>query len=707
MFSFSDPITKVTGIKTYHANKLHGLGIQTVEDLLYHFPHRYEDFTQFKTISTLQVGETVTTRGKVHSIKMSRTWKRRMTITEAFIEDDSGTIKAVWFNNPLPIRMLSSGKYVQLSGKIAKDKKGMLHFQHPNFEIISKKQLNQSEDSSSAPENTNTGKLVPIYPKTQGLTSYWFRRVVKKTLAQTKVLEFIPKDVLETQKHIGLELALDNVHFPNDQKEVQASRKRFAFEKMFLLQLKALQAKKDWEGNSAASIPFDEKFIKSFVSSLPFKLTDAQKKTAWQIIKDLEKPRPMNRLLEGDVGSGKTVVATMAALSATHTNHQVALLAPTEVLATQHFNSISELLKNHACCCGLLTAASCKVDDLTCTKARIKKKIKDGSVHFVIGTHAILQKDVSFSDLSLIIIDEQHRFGVSQRAHLQQQALQLDDGTTVTVPHLLTMTATPIPRTLSLALFGNLDLSIIDEYPKGRRSIITKIIPPKGREQVYQFVKKEILNGRQVFIIYPLVEESSKMSELKAATEEHKRLQNEIFPDYSLGLLHGRLKPKEKEKIMKDFKNKKYNILVSTSVVEVGVDVPNATIMIIEGAERFGLAQLHQFRGRVGRDKHQSYCFLFTSDIAPDTTRRLRVLSSTNDGFKISQEDMKLRGPGQFLGTLQSGTPDIAMESLTDVKTIEKARLIAEKILETSPSLNKFPLLKKQIAKFRSSLHLE
>ena len=707
MLAFSDPITKIVGTKAYYSKRLNNLGIQTVEDLLYHFPHRYEDFSQFKTISAIQAGETITTRGKVCSIKTSRTWKRRMTITEAFIEDDTGTIKAVWFNNPLPVKFLSSGKCVQLSGKTAEDKKGVIHFQHPNFEIISKKQLTQPTDNPQAAGNTSTGKLVPVYPETQGLTSYWLRRVIKKTLSQTKIIEFIPKNILDTQKHIELQLALSGIHFPNDHKEAHVSRKRFAFEKMFLLQLKALQAKKDWESNSAAPVSFDEKFIKSFVSSLPFELTDAQKKAAWQIIKDLEKTRPMNRLLEGDVGSGKTVVAAMAVLSAIHAGHQVALLAPTEVLAIQHFNNISGLFKNQACCCGLLTAANCKVNDSTYTKTRLKKKIEDGSIHFVIGTHAILQKDVSFSDLSLIIIDEQHRFGVNQRAHLQQQALQLDDGAETTVPHLLTMTATPIPRTLSLALFGNLDLSIIDEYPKGRKNIITKIIPPEGREQVHQFVKKEISHGKQAFIVYPLVEESSKMTEIKAATEEHERLQKNIFADQSLGLMHGRMKSKEKEETMQRFKNKEFDILVSTSVVEVGVDVPNATIMIIEGAERFGLAQLHQFRGRVGRDKYQSYCFLFTSDTAPDTTKRLRVLSSTNDGFKISQEDMKLRGPGHFLGTLQSGMPDIAMESLTDIKAIQAARIEAQHVLAADEDLKQLPLLRKQLQRLESRIHWE
>ncbi|MEA2007464.1 MAG: ATP-dependent DNA helicase RecG [Patescibacteria group bacterium] len=706
MFSFSDPIVQIPNIKKYHITRLQGLGIFTVEDLLYHFPSRYEDFTTKKKISSISSKETITTIGKLISIKSSRTWKRKMSITEAVIEDKTGSIKAVWFNNPLPVKFLTKGKYIQLSGKTKKDKKGVLHFQHPNFEIVSKNQLFEKETTSDQ-KGTNTGKLIAIYPETQGLNSYFLRRTIQKVFHQTKIIDFIPSDILKRESLLSLKKSLHGIHFPDTPETSQKARKRLSFEKMLLLQIKTLQAKKDWDKNTSNPISFDEKFIKSFVSSLPFQLTNAQKKAAWQMIKDLEKTKPMNRLLEGDVGSGKTVVAAIAALSATHANHQVALLAPTEVLATQHFNGISKLLEKFDVSCALLTGASCKIKKKICKKDHLKKKISENNVNLVIGTHAILQKDVFFKNLSLVIIDEQHRFGVNQRAHLQQQALQLEDGSKNAVPHLLTMTATPIPRSLSLALFGNLDLSIIDEYPKGRKNIITKTIPPQGRNQVYQFVKNEVSAEKQVFIIYPLVEESSKMNEIKAATQEYDKLRKEIFPKQSLGLIHGRMKSKEKEKVMEDFKNKNFDILISTSVIEVGVDIPNATIMIVEGAERFGLAQLHQFRGRVGRDKHQSYCFLFTSDNAPETTRRLNILSKTNDGFKISQEDMRLRGPGQFLGTLQSGNPDIAMESLSDIKTIESARTCAKQILAVDQTLTKLPLLKNKAERLHSHVHWE
>lgn len=698
MFAFSDPVTKIPKIGTKISNKLSGLGIITIEDLLYHFPHRYEDFSTFKIIGELAIGETVTIQGQIEDIKTKRTWKKRMTITECYLKDDTGTIKAVWFNNPLPVKFLSQGKFVQLSGKVVLSRDNEPHLQHPNFEIIKKTDLGEIQTKSAS-----SGGLASIYPETLGLNSYWFRRIIKQVLSQTKIEEFLPQDVIKDQKLVDLKNALENIHFPKASKDAERAKKRFAFEKMFLIQLKALQVKKDWDANQAVSIKFDEKTVKKFVDSLPFKLTDAQKKTSWQIIQDLGEKTPMNRLLEGDVGSGKTVVAVMAILSVINRGHQVALLAPTEVLAVQHFDVIKDLLKDHEV--ALLTSSQKKSSGSG--KNDLKKAVNKGEIDVVIGTHAILQKKVGFKNLALVIIDEQHRFGVNQRAHLQQKAARLDDGKKKTIPHLLTMTATPIPRTLSLAIFGNLEFSIIDEFPKGRKQIKTSVVGKSGRAQVYQFIEKEIKSGRQVFVICPLVEESSKITEVKAATEELIRLQKKVFLKFTLGLLHGKMKPKEKNRIMSAFKDKKIDILVSTSVVEVGVDIPNATIMMIEGAERFGLAQLHQFRGRVGRGKHQSYCFLFTSDNAPDSTSRLRAMEKTNDGFKIAEADLKLRGPCQFMGTLQSGLPDVAMESLSDVKTIQAARDQAQRIIAFDPKLKKFPLLKEQVEKLDTITHWE
>ncbi len=723
MLQFSNSAIKAPRINKTQAKKLEKLNILTIEDLLYHFPSRYDDFSFHKKIDEIGIDEMVTIKGKVIDIKTSTSWKKRMKITEVYIEDETGNIKATWFHFFKPLMYLRKGKYVQFSGKTSIDKKGELHLQHPNFEIIPKSQIKTEEDQvivldDEKSKNTNTGTLVPIYPETKGITSFWLRSTIQKTLENCEISEFIPGDILKSQKLENLENSLWNIHFPKKLEESEIAKKRFAFEKMFLLQLKNLQDKKNRDSLAAPEIPFEERFVKNFVKSLPFVLTDAQKKVAWQIIKDLGKNVPMNRLLEGDVGSGKTVVAVIAIISVANGGRQSALLAPTEVLAIQHYEGISKFLSNFNFCqakknkknkClsfnhAILTASQSKFNGEKISKPKLKKLIEDGEVDFVVGTHAILQKTVKFKNLGLVIIDEQHRFGVNQRAYLQQ-ITQKENGKLT--PHLLTMTATPIPRTLSLAVFGNLDLSIIDVMPSGRKKIITKVVNPASREQVYEFVRKEVKGGRQVFVICPLVEESSKITEVKAVTEEQKKLQEKIFPDLKVALLHGKMKPKEKDETMKDFKNKKFDIVVSTSVVEVGVDVPNATIMLIEGAERFGLSQLHQFRGRVGRGEFQSYCFLFTSNNVANSTARLKAMEKTNDGFKIAEEDMKLRGPGQFMGTLQSGVPDIAMESLTDVKTIQKTKMEAERVFVFDPSLKKFPLLKEKIEKLTKDVHWE
>ena len=706
MLTFDDPISKLPRITPTQTRKLHNLGIYSIKGLVYHFPFRYDDYSIKKEISQLYEGETVTIKGVVERLDRKKVFRRRMVITNAYIKDQTGSVKAVWFNVFGPLRYLNEGKYVQISGTLRKDKKGELHFQHPNFEIISKKQF-ESEESSHQGNTTATGALVPIYPETRGMTSYWLRATINKILVKVKFEEFLPKDIIKSQKIPELREAMRSIHFPKSAQQAKLAKERFAFEKLFLIQIKALLVRQEWENNKATPVPFDQKKITKFVKSLPFSLTDAQKKTAWQIIKDLEKTKPMNRLLEGDVGSGKTVVAAIAALSTIMANKQVVILAPTEVLAIQHYSSILNLFSKNNLVVALLTSSHSKKNNRKIKKETLLSSIKKGNIDIIIGTHALLQNNVIFKHLSLVIIDEQHRFGVKQRAHLQSNTLSLSDGDVKNIPHLLTMTATPIPRTLSLAIFGNLDLSIIDEYPKGRKEIITRVIPPIGRKQVYSFISKQVTSGRQVFVIYPLVTETSKISEVKAATEEHKLLQEKIFPNLKIGLLHGKMKSKEKEVVMNDFKKKKLDILVATSVVEVGVDVPNATIMVIEGAERFGLAQLHQFRGRVGRDRHQSYCFLLTSDNVPGVTRRLKTMEKTNDGFKIAQADLKLRGPGQFMGTMQSGIPDIAMESLSDMRIIESARVEAQRIIAFDPKLKNFPLLAENLSQLETVTHWE
>lgn len=703
--SLRAPIEEIPFISAAWRRKLSILGIKTVEDLLYHFPFRYEDFSQFKKISALGIGEVVTIRGVVEELKTKQARNRRMSISEMYIKDETGTIKAVWFNLAGPLKYASRGRFIQISGKTSLSKTNELQFQHPNFELLSKENALSLKNSQT--NSFSTGSLIAIYPETKGLTSFWLRKTIKQLLELVQLEEFLPEKILGEADLPLLEDALWGIHFPESIEETAEAKRRFAFEKMLLFQLKALSIKAAWDKNKAPKIKFNQKLIRNFVASLPFSLTDAQKKSAWQIIRDLEKNIPMNRLLEGDVGSGKTVVAAMAILATISNRFQAAFLAPTEILAIQHYEGIANLFEKLPYKSALLTGTKAQIGKESVDKKELKKELSEGKIDFVVGTHALLQDTIAFKKLGLVSIDEQHRFGVKQRAYLQQETLGVKDGVASKIPHLLTMTATPIPRTLSLALFGNLDLSIINEYPKGRKKIITKVVSAKNREQVYLFIKQEIKKGRQIFLIYPLVEESSKISQVKAATEEIEKLQKGAFSQFKLKLLHGKMKAKEKEAVMASFKKKKFDILVATSVVEVGIDIPNASVMVIEGAERFGLAQLHQFRGRVGRGEHQSYCFLITSDTAPDSTRRLAVLEKTNDGFVIAQEDMKLRGPGQFMGLAQSGVPDIAMESLTDVNLIQLARTNAQELLTSDASLRALPLLKEKLDKLNSQVHWE
>ncbi len=684
------------------------LNIGTVEDFLLHFPFRYEDYSERVSIDNLSAGQTATVMGEVTKSKLIRTWKKKMLITECFVQDDTGTVRAVWFNQPYVSDSLIEGKGVRLSGKVSEDAKG-LFFSNPAWEL-----------SSRVP--TNTGRLVPIYPETEGLTSKWIRWQLQNLIKFADELQDpIPENILRKLHLPKLSEAVKNIHFPQNAKQAEIAQKRFAFQQMFLIQLASQRAKISWEKQQSVTIAFDEKLMQKFVAALPFSLTNAQRKAAFQILKDLEKPMPMNRLLNGDVGSGKTVVAAMAALSAINSGYQVAIMAPTEVLARQHFESISKLFAPYKINVALLTNAYQQISNLKFKISNLKlssakkeqtsrdnllSNIKNGNISIVIGTHALIQKGVNFKNLALVIIDEQHRFGVDQRAYLQQQISKINDGLPKKTPHLLSMSATPIPRTLAMAFFGNLNLSVLNEMPKNRKQIKTKIITAAERQETYDFVQREIKNGRQVFIIFPLVEESQKMSELKAATEEHKRLSENVFPEFKLALLHGRLKSDEKEKIMQDFKDKKYDMLVSTSVVEVGIDIPNASIMIIEDADRFGLSQLHQFRGRVGRSEHQSYCFLFAKSSALSKSR-LKAMEKFASGFDIAEEDFRLRGPGEFLGTRQSGLPDIAMQHIANAKLVAIASEEAKEFLQKDPDIKNHPLLQKGLTKFQTNVHLE
>jgi len=673
-----------------YLKKFNKLGLKTVRDLIYHFPNRYEDFSKIVPIEELKLNEVATIQGEILKIENIRTFKRRMTITEAIIKDNTGSVKAVWFNQPFLTNNLKPDKKVSLSGKLATGPKGP-YLSNPSYELIS---------LYKAP--THTARLIPIYPETIGLGSRFIRYYTKLILPLAdNIKEFIPFDILKNQKLPNINTALKNIHFPKNIKLANEARKRFSFEELFLLQLFVLRQKKKLQKENALAVPFNKQLVQSFLKKLPFKLTDAQRKVTWEIIQDLSKTQPMNRLLEGDVGSGKTVVAIISALEVAKSGFQVAFMAPTEILAQQHFKEISKLLKGFDVKIGLLT--------------RTEKNFSD-KTNIVIGTHALIQDKVKLKNLALVIVDEQHRFGVDQRAKLLRNNKN--------APHLLSMTATPIPRTLALTIYGDLDISLIDEMPKGRQKIITKVVPPNQREQAYEFIRKEIKNGRQVFVICPRIEPSKKpkeennktgqlkidprkqlWQEVKAVKEEYEKLNEKVFPDLKIEMMHGKLKGKEKEEIMTNFKKKKTDILVSTSVIEVGIDIPNATVMMIEGADRFGLAQLHQFRGRVGRDEHQSYCFLFSTN--GEATTRLRALVKCENGFELAEKDMQIRGPGQFYGVRQSGMPDLAMISLKDLTFVKNVRKQANDLLEKDSDLKQCPALIEKLKEFKKSIHLE
>lgn len=746
------PVETIPRVSAIYAKRLNRLGIKTVRDLIYHFPLRYDDLSKIAKIGDAQANETVTVRGQIINIHAFRTPRKRMFLIEALIKDNSGTIRAIWFNQPFLLRALKKGEWVSLAGKVNYDGK-TLFFSNPAHETIRLEQLGAGNKSASR----HTGRLVPIYPETTKLTSKWLRYILDLIFpkAINEFKDFLPAEIRKSQKLVDLSAALKKIHFPQTQKDIDEARRRLGFDELFLIQLFILQQKQKWQLNRAAIIKFDQNLIKKFVASLPFKLTNAQRKASWEILQNLEKTTPMNRLLEGDVGSGKTVVATIAALQTIKNGYQVAFMAPTEILARQHFEGLSKSLMNLGLKIALTTSSETKIsyDSPLGNHQEIEeikpkdflRMTKEGKINIAIGTHSLIQESVQFKNLALAIVDEQHRFGVQQRAALQKNIVQMEDGLKTTIPHLLSMTATPIPRTLALTIYGDLDLSLLNELPKGRQKTITKIIAPANRQKAYDFIRQQIKGGRQVFVICPRIERQSSDGngnetrvvnsqspdvttgqnehrnqltlydkrrllwvEVKAVTEEYKKLSEKTFPDLKVAMLHGKIKAKEKEQVMRDFREKKYDILVSTSVVEVGVDIPNATVMMIEGADRFGLAQLHQFRGRVGRDKFQSYCLLFTDSDSQFVRQRLKALVSTQNGFELAEKDLEIRGPGEFYGTRQWGLPDLTMASLMDVELIKECRKEAEKLLaDDSPELTNHPLLADRLKKFQLLVHLE
>jgi len=691
--SLDTSITTIKGISAGFAAKFGKLGVTTIRDLLYFFPGRHVDYSQMKTVSQLREGQEETIVANVWEAKITMPGGRRST--EAIVGDETGNVRAMWFNNPWLAKTLQPNMKIVLSGKV-KLFNGRFVFESPEWEPLEEGDL------------IHTGRLVPVYPLTEGLHQRQTRKMIKGIvdLWADRVSDFLPSDIKTRCQLISLPQALAQAHYPDNVDLKDKARVRLAFDELFLLQLGVLSKKRDWqESQPGTPIQINQKILDSFLQSLPFQLTAAQQKVLNEILGDMQKNVAMSRLLQGEVGSGKTVVATAALLTAVADGYQTALMTPTEILAEQHFATIHKLLsaaghlqeeRDHlyiysgilprpvtiALLIGAMTAKN---------KREIHQLIVNGEIDIVIGTHAIIQKDVEFKKLGFIVVDEQHRFGVAQRSTLRQKG---------TNPHVLAMAATPIPRTLALTIYGDVDLSVIDELPPGRQLIKTKWLQPDQRESAYRFIRKEIAAGRQAFILCPLIEESETI-QAKAAVAEYEYLSQNVFPNLRMGLLHGRMAAKDKEKVMHQFHDKELDILVSTPVIEVGIDVPNATVMMVESADRFGLSQLHQFRGRVGRGPDQSYCILLSQNPSDVGQQRLAVIETVHNGFRLAEEDLRLRGPGEFFGTRQSGLPDLRMAKLSDVALLELARKEAERLFAKDRHLKNHEnaLLVKELAR--------
>lgn len=655
----STSISSLGGIGTFTAKKLANLNINTVQNLIYHFPFRYDDFSQNTAAAKAKIGEQVTLVGEIWSIKNIRTRYGKF-ITQVIFNDGTSPITLTWFNQSWLAKQLQTGDKLQISGKLS-NYKNKLSIIAPVWE----KHLSISQMGI---QNLHTGRLVPIYPETAGLNSKWMRTKINSVLKSLEITEFLPNDL--RQNLISEQDAILKIHFPNSWDDVRQAKARLSFDEVFLAQLSAQQTRQLWQKKTVVKPwKISDNLIKNFTKSLPFTLTKAQQRVISEVIMDLKKETPMNRLLQGEVGSGKTVVAALIIYLSYKNGFQSVFMAPTEILAWQHFETIKNLLEPLGLQIGLYTGS---------------KKIVASDV--MVGTHALLSDKLSLDKIGMVVIDEQHRFGVEQRAILRQKG---------SAPHLLTMTATPIPRTVALTVYGDLDISIIDELPKNRIRVKTHLVPESKRQNAYKFMQEKIDSGDQIYVVTPLIEESIILNSLKAAKLEYEKLKD-IFPKIKIGLLHGQMTPKEKSIALSDFKSNRTQILVSTTVVEVGVDIPNATIMIIEAADKFGLAQLHQLRGRVGRGDKQSYCFLFTSD-GKKSNSRLKYLESTFDGLKLAELDLKIRGSGTIFDIAQHGQIEFKLADLSDVSTIQQAREMSYKLLKEDLSLDKYPLLKAKL----------
>ncbi|MCF6276768.1 MAG: ATP-dependent DNA helicase RecG [Candidatus Magasanikbacteria bacterium] len=682
------PIQSLNKIGDKLRKRFDKLGIKNVRDLLRHFPFRYEDYSKIVEIKDAKVGEAVTVKAKIELIKNKRSKRKHTFLTEALISDDSGRMRILWFGQPFIAKTLNVGDEVYFSGTPSLDRLGIL-FAGPIYEKASEEQTK------------HTARIIPIYPSTFGLTQkqirYFVGQVIK--LAE-KIEEWLPQEIFDKLNLFSTSEAVKGIHFPENNENLTSARERLKFDELFLLQLRAKFIRDQNKSFQAPKILFKEEKMKKFVKSLPFELTEDQRVVSWEILKDLQKDSPMNRMLQGDVGSGKTVVAAIAGYNTILNKHQTAILAPTEILAKQHFNSFQKFLGDVNIALFTRTNRILKNSEgeAVFSKAKMIKLIKNGEADIIIGTHTLLGDKVEFKKLGLIIIDEQHRFGVEQRKTLKEKS-----GLKDRMPHFLTMSATPIPRSLALVLCGDLDISTITQMPSGRKPVKSRVVSEQNRHKAYDFIRAQVVGGRQVFVICPLIEnKDGEGDEKKSVLNEYERLSKKVFPDLKIGYLHGKLKAGEKDKVMKKFSSGDLDILVSTSVVEVGVDIPNASVMMIEDADRFGLAQLHQFRGRVGRSSHQSYCFVFTNSKSEKSWERLDFFEKNRDGLMIAEFDLQTRGPGQVYGKIQSGQLDFKFASLTDTRIIN----LSKSLVEDLEILN-YPTLVEKLKEWERGVHLE
>ena len=721
----TDLLTEHFRLDLPHQKALARLGIHTVTDLLLHLPVRYEDIATIQSVGGLTKGQDAVVFGQVGGLKTRKAWKSRVPIAEGWIEDGSARIKVMWFNQPYLAKMITDGMYVKLAGKVA-GSEGKLYLANPEIEKLENLPVDRHDSIFKNTENLDE-TIYPVYRETKGVTSKWFFHAVQKCFsagALDLLHDPIPEEILKRYNLPVLHTALIWIHTPKKAEHAASARKRFAFEEVFYIQVTKAIERARVSAATSFKIKTDARHLEAFTERFPFTLTAAQKKTISTILKDFNGTHAMSRLLEGDVGSGKTAVAATTAYAVATSrppegaatklqfgNLQVAYMAPTEILAKQHFESFIEYFHHLPIQIGLITGSTCmkfpsKTDPTKPTKiskAQLLKWVKNGEIPILIGTHALIYKSVEFKHLAYVIIDEQHRFGTNQRKALAKKDARM--------PHLLSMTATPIPRTLALTVYGDLDITLLDQMPAGRKPIITKIITKDTQEEMYSHVRSELQNGRQAYVICPRIEEPDPEKETalntKSVIEEAKRLKEKVFTDRRIGVLHGKMKPDEKEKIMQQFSEHAIDVLVATSVVEVGVNVPNATNIIIEGSERFGLAQLHQLRGRVIRGTHQSYCFAVSDSKSEKTRDRLKALTTAKNGFELAEYDLTFRGSGELYGAKQSGLTDLGMEALKNMKLVEAARTEAHTLVEQDSELSEYPLIRARVAVLNKDLHME